>query len=296
MSTEMTHDEVRAALAAEALGSLDAAESEVVSAHLTDCAECRAELEAYREASGALAYAAPAAAMAAERSSAIRGRLLERAAADRASRASSRSELRGPALSPASPPILEPEATRAAPIRRLQPRATSSGWLAAAACLTLAIAAGAYAVMLQGRLSGLQGELATARDKAREAVAEVGRRDEIIASLSGRGVRIIDLASTQQQAPSGRMFWDPATDRWTFYAYNLPQVRAGRAYELWLITPQGPVAAGTFTPEAGGRATVHATYDLPADQLRAVAVTEEPEAGVAQPTGEILILGNAATD
>ncbi|HEU0055125.1 MAG TPA: anti-sigma factor, partial [Longimicrobium sp.] len=113
----------------------------------------------------------------------------------------------------------------------------------------------------------------------------------LLAGLSSPAVRVIDLASTREQAPSGRMFWDPATDRWTFFAHGLPALRAGRDYQLWLITPEGPVGAGTFKPDSSGGARVQATFDLPADRLRAVAVTEEPEGGLPQPSGTPIILG-----
>jgi anti-sigma-K factor RskA len=291
MSLEMTHDDVRAALAAEALGALEPGEHQAVTEHVTSCAECRAELAAYREAGDALAYAAPPATMDPARSAEIRSRLLERAAADRAERASGRA---GEAR--AAPPSTGPDhSTRVVPIDRGRPRQVS-GWLAIAASLVLLVVAGSYAFTLRGRVDQLRRELALAEGKARESAEELRRQEQVIAALSGPSVRVIDLASTQQRAPTGRMFWDPTTDRWTFFAHHLPQVRAGREYQLWLITPTGPVGAGTFTPVAGGAARLEATFDLPPDQLRAVAVTEEPAGGVPQPTGQILILGQVSAE
>jgi anti-sigma factor RsiW len=274
MGLEKTHEDVRAALAAEALGILDAAEHEAVAAHLAGCAECRAELEAYREAGGALAYSAPLERMEAGRSAGVRGRLLERAAADRVARGGSRS---GDAR--VSTPLVDPQPARVIPLERPATRAPQPGWLLAAASLVLLIGVGAYALRLQGRVDALGEELAAAESRARASAEEVAKRDALIAGLAAPGVRVIDLASTRQQDPTGRMFWDPATDRWTFYAHHLPQVREGREYQLWLITPSGPVGAGTFRPGENGSATVQATYDLPPDQLRAVAVTEEPAGG-----------------
>jgi anti-sigma-K factor RskA len=88
------------------------------------------------------------------------------------------------------------------------------------------------------------------------------------------------------------MFWDPRTDRWTFFAHNLPPVQGGREYQLWLITPGArKIPAGTFRPGAGGSAHVEATYALPADSLAAVAVTEEPAGGLPQPSGALVIAG-----
>lgn len=290
MSLEMTHEDVRAALAAEALGILAGPEREAVEAHLAACAECRGELEAYREAGDALAYAAPAARMEGVRSAALRGRLLERAAADRTARSGRSGEPGGTAsLAGSEPP-------RVIPIDRPRARAVQPGWLLAAASLVMLLGVGTYALRLQGRVDALGGELAAAEGRAQRAAVQLAERDALIAGLSAPGVRVIELASTRQQDPSGRMFWNPATDRWTFYAHHLPRVAPGREYQLWLITPSGPVGAGTFRPGQDGSAAVQATYDLPADQLRAVAVTEEPAGGVPQPTGEILILGNVAAE
>jgi anti-sigma-K factor RskA len=68
-------------------------------------------------------------------------------------------------------------------------------------------------------------------------------------------------------------------------------LRDNRDYQLWLITPAGPVSAGTFKPTPDGQAVMQATYALPRDQLKAVAVTEEPAGGLPKPSGQPLILG-----
>ena len=109
--------------------------------------------------------------------------------------------------------------------------------------------------------------------------------------MAGRGVRVIELASAGPRAPSGRMFWNPRSGTWTFFAHGLPAVPRDRAYQLWLVTPGRKLSAGTFTPAADGAAVVRARYDLPPDSLRAVAVTEEPTGGVPQPTGPVVIAG-----
>ncbi|HJU65192.1 MAG TPA: anti-sigma factor, partial [Gemmatimonadaceae bacterium] len=107
-------------------------------------------------------------------------------------------------------------------------------------------------------------------------------------------VRMVQLASVRERAPSARMFWDQAHDRWTFVAHHLPATGAGRTYQLWLITPADrKISAGTFTPRADGAALVRATYALARDSLAAVAVTEEPSGGVEQPTGDIVVAGRA---
>ena len=73
---------------------------------------------------------------------------------------------------------------------------------------------------------------------------------------------------------------------------------AGRSTRM-ILTPfagftglatAGSDGAGTFQPQ-NGDAVIRATYALPADALKALAVTEEPAGGVPQPTGSFALLG-----
>lgn len=282
MSLDLSHDEVQAALAAEALDALDPGERERVSEHLAGCAECRAELDSLREAAAFLGHLAPPRPLDAARSGRMRARLLARAAADR--------DPAPAAMEPTRADVIQ--ITRARGGRRM-------GWLAAAASIALLLGVGAYAGTLRGRVSALESRAADLREERERLAATVASRDSalaaresMLAALAGPGVRVIDLASTARRAPSGRMFWHAATHRWHFFAYNLPQVRPGREYQLWLITPSGPIGAGTFRPGREGTARVETVYDLPAESLRAVAVTEEPAGGLPSPSGAVLIAGN----
>jgi len=227
------------------------------------------------------------------RSARLRARLVARAAAERGDAPS-------PAASPArvvpapsadAPSVPDPAVI---PITRARPRSTLPAWLAAAAAVVLLIGAGAYAARLRGRYEALQERYAAVDDERTRLIHGLARRDSTLAELSGPGVKVIELASTQQRAPSGRMFWNPATARWTFFAHSLPALRPNRDYQLWLITPAGPVSAGVFKPTPDGHASVEATYPLPRDQLRAIAVTEEPEGGLPAPSGTPLIAGVAS--
>ena len=119
----------------------------------------------------------------------------------------------------------------------------------------------------------------------------VASRDQLVASLTGAQVRVVGLSAGQIKSPGALMFWDKATDRWTFIAHNLAQLSAGRTYQLWLVTASSKISAGTFTVGAGGNAFVQATYALDRNALKAVAVTEEPAGGVVQPTGAMVVVG-----
>jgi hypothetical protein len=69
-------------------------------------------------------------------------------------------------------------------------------------------------------------------------------------------------------------------------ASRLPAAPAGRAYQLWLLTPTATTSVGLISPDASGRA--NALFDpiarLPRPIVRAV-LTIEDAAGATQPTG-----------
>jgi anti-sigma-K factor RskA len=124
--------------------------------------------------------------------------------------------------------------------------------------------------------------------------AQVAERDRLLAQLTGPAVRVVELTAAGTRRPVARVFWDPASNGWTMFAHDLPAPRAGRAYQLWLVTASEKVSAGTFTPRADGAAFVHAEHALAPDALRAIAVTDEPAGGVPQPTGPVVASGSPA--
>ena len=267
----LTHAEVKELLAAVALGSASADEAAAVRAHLATCAECRADLAAYADAAAGLGLSAPVANAA--DLSALRARLLGRVAADRAAEQAPAGGAR------ALPPVR---------------RQGLAGWAAAAVILLAAAAVLAGTLRERGKL---RTRLASERDSARAEIARLTdslrATEGILGALTGPGVQVVTLAASAPRQPSGRMFWDQPAGRWTFVAHDLPALAPGRTYQLWVIDRAGAkVSAGTFEPREG-RALVQASYQLGADQLGAIAVTEEPEGGVEQPTGGMVMVGTA---
>jgi hypothetical protein len=251
-----THEEARELLEALALGALDPAEQKAVLAHVQTCAACETELASLRETVGNLAFAARGPALSDARSDAVRARLLDRARRSKTS-----------ALS------------------------LSARNLAIAASVLLVVALGSLIATSRQR-SALRDAL---RDETQRAAANAARADsltQLLATLTGPDVAVVELTSAGTRAPSARMFWDRATNSWNFVAHNMPALASGRTYQLWLVTRDAKkISAGTFEPSASGDALVHATYELPRDALAAVAVTEEPAGGMPQPTGAMVISG-----
>jgi anti-sigma-K factor RskA len=113
-----------------------------------------------------------------------------------------------------------------------------------------------------------------------------------MAVLTAPDLTQVDLQGQQPVAPqaSGRAFYS-RTRGLVFTASDLPPLRTGRTYQLWLVTAQAPVSAGLFDIDNGGRVTQ--TFSTAPDVARpvAIAVTEEPAGGVPAPTGDKYLVG-----
>jgi len=280
MTREMSHDEAFAALGALAVDALDADERSAVLAHASTCLTCRQELAELRDAASNLAFAAPSTSVSAGSRNRIRGRLLARAAAD--VRAAT-----------------EPRETQTE-IKALASRWGGAGAFAAAASILLVLSLAALGYVLRDRARLRESASVQTAQAAREHAtgdslrAAVLARDSLLAGITGRDVAVMTLTTNGTKAPFAYMFWDHRANTWTLIAHDLPELKAGRTYQLWLVTASAKISAGTFQPQ-NGDAVVRATYALPADQLKALAVTEEPAGGVPQPTGAPIIAVTAGS-
>jgi anti-sigma-K factor RskA len=258
------HDE-QALAAAYVLGALEPAERGAFEAHIETCPICRDEVRSLRRVADALA----------------------RSVAQRTPRAELRERvLRG----------IGRDAASAAGQRRS--RAIVPGWLPVAASILVAAGLGAYAVLLQGRLSSVEARLDEAERRALaaetdtiEARRAADRAQSAMAVLAAPDLTRIDLAG-QPPAPqaTARALWSRNRGM-VFTTVNLPPPPAGRVYQVWVVTAQAPVSAGLLVPDATGRASV--VFDTPSDLADpvAVAVTLEPAGGVPAPTGEKYLIG-----
>jgi anti-sigma factor RsiW len=312
MSSGLRHEEAHHALEALALDALDASERAAVMAHVDGCAACRTELAALVETAAQLAHAVRPVPMSDAARDRVRRRLMHRASERRAVTPRD-NETTAAERIPLVHPVSELEAAGAKPFQILVPHPAHEGrheaeyftsqlgwWLAAAASLVAAVSlASLYQVTQERDAATIASRAASADGSSRAPIldslrADLEDRDRVIANLTGPNVAVMTLAATGPNAPSARMFWNHSANAWTFVAHNLPMPAAGRRYQLWLVTAKQKISAGTFMPGINGDAMMHATYELPANALAAVAVTDEPEAGSAQPTTTPVIAGVAS--
>ena len=304
MSDGMTHEQATEELEGLALDALDAFERDAVLAHVAGCDACRAELVLLQQTTAYLASAVAPVPMSPAQRGRLRARLLARAAADRgAASAASGMDAHAVASSPAATATSSSSSSAVRPIgsaRSVASRSMSgSRWLAIAASVIAVASVGALMQVRRERddLRGVlqsaaaeRGARAVALDSLRAVLTD---RERLITNLTGEQVAVMSVGSSDIRSPSGRMFWDQQHGAWTFVGHHLPAPKAGRTYQLWLVTPTAKISAGIFTPDASGRAIVRASYVLPKDGLAAIAVTDEPAAGSAQPTTEPFLVATS---
>ena len=260
------HSDLKREASAYVLDSLDAADRASFEAHLSECDECAAEVRSLRPVALALAQSVLRPIPPPE----LRRRVLA-------------SLTVGAATYVKSPPVETRRRT----------------WLPLAATLIVAAGAGLYAARLQIRVSDLEARLQQAlvqASMADRAVAEarlVGAQLQAsMGVLAAPDVVRIDLAG-QPTAPQarGRALWSRGRGM-VFTAAALPPLPAGRVYQVWVVTPPGPVSAGLLAPDAAGACL--AFFETPPDipPPTAVAVTIEPAGGLPAPTGAFYLVGS----
>ncbi len=261
----MTHEDVKERWSLYLLDALAPEERREHEAHLAaGCPECQQEIRRLREALDLLPYASPLA----EPDPALRARLLQRVlAAGRAQAAPRPERLALP--------------VPAAWWRRWAPAA----WGVALAGMALALLLGWNIQRLGQQLTALEAE----RGRLEVLVA---RQQEAIEALRSPDVRIVSLARYQDAPPAvGRIFWYTAPNVWEFKVYRLPPAPPGKTYQLWFITRDAKISAGTFQTSETGEGGLRVPVPPEAAKVTAAAVTLEPEGGVPQPTGPIYLLG-----
>lgn len=121
---------------------------------------------------------------------------------------------------------------------------------------------------------------------------QVTQFQDMANSLAAPETRTVPLAAMEASpGANGKMFWNPKTCKGLLVATGLQQLPQGMVYELWAISGNETIPAGTFTVDAHGCAHVNMA-PVPADKtIDKFAVTLEPAGGVTAPTGTMHLLG-----
>jgi anti-sigma-K factor RskA len=155
------------------------------------------------------------------------------------------------------------------------------------------LAAAAVVLMALATLMSTRSELAQLRHQLVELQMHSAENDQLIAFLSAREVRAIELTGLAA-APKAKakLFWDPVTRRGLLITFDLPKPSAGKAYELWGIAGNDPLPAGVFSVDDRGQTRFPLPKITGGGDFDKFAVTLEPAGGVAKPSGPMVLLGS----
>jgi anti-sigma-K factor RskA len=179
------------------------------------------------------------------------------------------------------------------------PRSPSFRWvgaLATAATVVLALALFATRVQLRQereRGAALAAEAEQARRELadlRQVLAEARSVRDLVAQPESR----LTILAGLPPAPGARarMVWNASTREAVLIASGLQRPPEGQAYEVWVIGEANrPVPAGVFQPAEDGTALVRLPRVEETARPRTFAVTLEPAAGSASPTGPMVLAG-----
>jgi anti-sigma-K factor RskA len=155
-----------------------------------------------------------------------------------------------------------------------------------------ALAASLLAVLGLGTgLLSTRRELTALRQQLQAAGQALAAREATLEAIFEPDVQMLQLTATGDPDPGIQLFWDRRRHRAIVNGFRLRPVPEGRAYQLWFIKDGAPVPSVTFKPEPDGDVRLE-QIAVPQDgTVSAAAVTLEPEAGSAQPTSPILLVG-----
>ena len=250
--------------AAYALGALDADERAAFEARLAEDRQLREEVAAYRRVVDEIGTLAGSVDPPAE----LRARVIERARGVRPLGAA------GPTVEPPGP---TPRGSRV------------PAWLAwglAAAGLVASVSLWTARRDLEADRAALRQDYDTALDSLARVDSTLDARDALLDALRAGSLRSAALADAGG-ATAARVFYDPDAGRFTVLAPNLPDVPAGRAYQLWAIAEgQPPASVGTFDVVQGNAGLTLSASQAVRDlgDLALAALTVEPAGGSPQPT------------
>src|SRR5262245_57267308 len=174
----------------------------------------------------------------------------------------------------------------------VQEREHRFSWLAIAALLVAALAAGLF---WNSHLKLKEEAKKVAEKEAQIAQLEktLKDKDAEIGWLRDPGVQLAMLTGLAEASHAkGKMIWHPTEHKGIFYVESLPQLEQTKAYQLWVIGAHGPVSAGVFDTDKRGAAVVTISrIQGSVDGSLQFAVTIERAGGVPKPTTNPILIG-----
>ena len=142
----------------------------------------------------------------------------------------------------------------------------------------------------------LRGTVAAQAGQIAQLTTDAAKARAVLEVLTDRtSLRVTLTKPKSRAAPSGRATYLAGRGILVFLASDLAPLKANKVYQLWLMPQDGskPIAAGTFTPDARGDASLVHTQLPHAVLAKGFSVTIENEGGAQTPTLPIVLAGAA---
>jgi anti-sigma-K factor RskA len=271
------HDQIRELIEGYALGVLDDQDRAEVEAHLTSgCPDCAKALEEARWLVTQLVYMAPSA----EPSEMLRAGLMQKLRAE----------------APGSAAATQPTVISAAssPTKSAIPFWM---WAGVAALLLLTAYSTWNAHQMQNEVAAINaraGEELKQREQLQHELLVATHEAHILTDPTSRKFTIWP---NDKQMPKMEAAWHPAMGIYVS-GQEVPMPKKNYVLQLWLIPKEAggkPMPSHTFWPDKQGK--VELMVDDPPDvmaQTKALAITEEPAGGSAQPTTTPMWVGGVS--
>ncbi len=177
---------------------------------------------------------------------------------------------------------IEREQFLRAPTRRSRTAAALSTWVAVAA-VTLFMVTGMWSLSLQRQLTRMNGDMARTRDQIAE-LEELLAEVQAIRPLKGEGDARFAAANT---------FMKPGSNKALLVIRNLPPLKPGQTYQVWVAREGEQQPLTTFNPPPADDTTqVEIAPPEPMDSYKWIMVTIEDVNGSDYPSKNQILFGN----
>lgn len=175
------------------------------------------------------------------------------------------------------------------------PATRRSWWRPVAAGATALAFAASLALAVQvGENGALRDQLTVARTQITILSTELDTAEAWIERAVATGADAFFMSGEGQAAEASFMLVVEADAAGALLLMSgLPELEAGRTYELWVERDGAIVGVGTFQPDERGLAAI--TIDASLDGIRQAMITIEPEGGSDAPSdGDVIMQGELA--
>ena len=147
---------------------------------------------------------------------------------------------------------------------------------------------------IAGEKEALAAQIATVTDSEAEMMERWKAQHDLIQKAAAPGTTVKTLsASKTTVSASAFIVVEAAGMKGTLTAVDMPQLPAGKVYQVWLVKDGGIYNAGAvFTVDSTGYGQADIVLTAPLSEFDAMIITVESEGGSADPTSESVLKGD----